>query len=237
MSLGKTIILVAALMAPPVSAHPKILFVGHSTTLGVGATASDLLDTAPITGGYVDLLSRYWHGAQVVNAGCSGAGMPAFLIDENNGSGVCSGGGAWTTLVATQEPFDVSHLMFNGGVLTLQWWSTADKFESDLRALVIRLGGVVVISQHNMDSRYLSGPERVRFYEWRDRVAAVVADDPSVFLGADLVDTLDYPDDFDTDLVHPNQRGHAKLAVAISLRFVELGESYEFLQAIVEASK
>jgi lysophospholipase L1-like esterase len=200
---------------------PKVLFVGDSITSGLGATI-------PEEGGFVALLSKRFKELVIANAGCPGSTLRDWTTDDV--AEHCALGGAWVSLAEPQLPAKMTHIMLGAndatGFFESIFINPHGRFVSKreygvrLRELVARAPGVVLLSAPAPNASHPSGPVDDRLRDYREVVSRIVEEDARVLDGVDFYALLDLT--LDMDGVHPNDRGHARMADALELRMLEI---------------
>jgi lysophospholipase L1-like esterase len=214
--------LIATVLLPIAAfAQPKIIFIGDSITRGVGATN-------PETNGFVGQLSERFPELLVANAGCGGSTIRDWTSDGPSLN--CFFRDAWNLLVEPELPAQITHIMLgtNDALGFFEFfpdgsmgrWVPSEEYASRLRALVERAPGLVLISSPPKNPAELSGPVDDRLRAYRDAIDAMVGEYRYAAQGVDFYALLDP----DNDLlgVHPNDRGHARMADELERRILHL---------------
>lgn len=194
----------------------RAIFIGDSITRGTGANE-------PLRTGFVGTLQRLLPRYHLVNAGCGGALIQAWTADTP--ALRCWWGSAWATFVEPYYPAVWTHVLLGGAHLPQSL--PAYEWELEMRTLVERIPGCVIISMRPIDPSHRNDHVAIRHGRYREAVRRVVADYERVEVGVNFWPLLDPETDF-ADSVHPNQRGYEIMAYALLGRLWELETSKDF---------
>lgn len=208
-----------ALFACPALAQPKLLFVGDSITRGLGATDPDTL-------GFVALLADRFPEATVVNAGCGGATVRDWTIDEPDLA--CPLAAAWPALAEPELPVHITHILLgtNDALGFFEFFPDTlmgrfvppDEYAERIRVLVARATGLVILSTPPPNPLHSSDEVDERLRAYIDVLHEVATESDRVAFGADFYSLLD--PDSDMDGIHPNDRGYARMADELERRIL-----------------
>ena len=198
------------------SAQPKILFVGDSITAGGGATD-------PPEGGFVAQIDDRFPELIAANAGCGGSTVRDWTTDF--GRLGCPLGNAWNLLAVPDLPAQITHVML--GINDALGFSepapvSPAEYEIRLRVLIERAPGLVLISTPPVNPNRPSGVEDGRLRGYREAIGILVAESAYVEHGVDSYRLLDPAMDFANGDIHPNDRGHTRIADELERRILQL---------------
>ena len=197
-------------------AQPKILFVGDSITAGDGATN-------PSEGGFVAQIADRFPELVVANAGCGGSTVRDWTIDA--GLGPCPFGDTWNLLAAPELPAQMTHILLGtNDALGFFEFAPVSPFEYYLRLRVLleRAPGLVLISTPPVQPKRRSGVVDDRLRGYREAIDILVAERAYVEHGVDTYGLLDPATDFANGGIHPNDRGHTRIADELERRILQL---------------
>lgn len=204
-------------LASGARAQPKVLFVGDSITRGTGATT-------PAEDGFVARLEERFPELLVANAGCGGSTTRDWTFDT--GGIYCALGSAWRLAAEPELPAQITHVMLgtNGALGFFEHFGpvSPDEYEWRLRLLVEKAPGLVLVSSPPRNPPRPTGAVDDRLRGYRDAIDRVVDAYPYAEHGVDGYALLDPALDFLPGNIHPNDRGHARLADALERRILEL---------------
>jgi lysophospholipase L1-like esterase len=222
-------------------AGDRMLFIGDSITFGVWAE--------PLDAGFVPLIAERFPELDVVNAGCNGATVRDWTIDDEATD--CFYSGAWPELAEPNLPAAMTHVLLgtNDSVGIFEWGAdepggpvhhgfvvSPEEYDARLRELIDRIDGWVFLSVPPVRTDGQPPEVADRLLAYRQVVLDIVESEPQVLLGVDLQELLDPETDFQEG-IHPNTLGHAKIADALEqsilastpFRRIELCNALPFL--------